>query len=349
MKRNLRFLGTMLCAAFAAFAFTACSSDDDGDGDGNPPVNPIEKEYFTIENAEFVSGEMPESTTSDALQGVYCNDQALSNGGNFITISSPVEYERFYVAVEGVEGYYDFMAVNEATRADAGAQNFTYTIPVYYSVDLGDNFVLVISGVTVEGYITPKYTQEITHVESLAGDLLINLVFDQPKDVDLHLIMPSGREIYFSDKGDEAYNEETNSWEKLFGLDHDSNPGCRIDNLNNENISIPFEYVQKGKYTVIVNLYSNCDYSVPVNYSLQVRYKGELVENMLPEGVNPLRGYYEADASRGDHTVVMEFEINEGIEVDDNNDNYDEVEPMYQRRMIPQSPAAKAKLMMKND
>ncbi len=340
MKRILRFFGTILCAV-AAFTFTACSSDDDGG-----TVNPIEKEYFTIENAEFVSGKMPESTTNNTLQGVYCNEQALSNGGNYITISSPVEYERFYVAVEGVEGYYDFKPVNEETRANAYTQYFTYSIPVYYSVDLGDNFVLVISGVTIEGYITPKYTQEITHVESLAGDLLINLVFDQPKDVDLHMIMPSGREIYYGNRGDNVYNEETGTYEQAFGLDHDSNPACNIDNLNNENISIPFDYVEKGKYTVIVNLYANCDQSVPVNYLLQARYKGDLIKNMLPEGVNPLQGYYETNASNGDRTIVMEFEINEGIEV---NNDYDENEPMYQRRMIPRSAAAKAKLMMKND
>ena len=329
-------------ATVMGFAFMACSSDDD---DATTPKNPIETGYFMVEEAEYVSAEMPQSTTEEPLEGVYCNNQALSNGGNFITISSQTEYDRFYVGVEGVEGYYEFRAVNEHTRAE-GAEYFTYTIPVYYSVDLGNDFVLVISGVTVEGYITPKYTQEITHVESLAGDLLINLVFDQPKDVDLHLIMPSGREIYYGNRGESAYDEEKGEYVQLFGLDHDSNPACQIDNLNNENISIPFDYVEKGKYTVIVNLYSNCDYSVPVNFSLQARYKGELVENLLEGGVNPLRGYYAADAGRGDRTIVMDFELTEGIDV---NDEYDPEEPQNARRMIPLSPSAKAKLMMKDE
>lgn len=319
----------------------SCSNDDD-----NTPSNPIEQSYFTVEDATFVAQKMPESTTDATLDGVYCNEQALSNGGNFVTISSTTEYERFYVGVEGVDGYYDFEAVSNSTRADGIREFFTYTIPLYYSVDLGDDFTLVISGVTVSGYITKPYTQDITHVESLDGDLLINLVFDQPKDVDLHLIMPNGREIFYGNRGDYG-QDENGDYVQLFGLDHDSNPACNIDNLNNENISIPAEFVQKGEYTVIVNLYENCDYSVPVNYSLQARYKGNLLDNLLTDGQNPIRGYYAANASRGDRTVVMKFELTEGIDVD--NEEYDSENPEYQRRMLPLTPSAKAKLMMKDD
>lgn len=337
MKTTKFFYLLMMFAGI--MTFNACSSDDDNGGASNP----IEESYFTIEEGTFVADQMPTSTTDASLDGVYCNNQALSNGGNFITISSTTEYDRFYVGIDGIDGYYDIDAASLSTRADGQVEYFTYTIPLYYSVDLGDNFTLVISGVTVTGYITQPYTQEITHVESLSGDLLINLVFDQPKDVDLHLIMPSGREIYYGNRGD--YGEDENgNYVQLFGLDHDSNPACNIDNLNNENISIPAEFVQKGEYTVIVNLYSNCDHSVPVNYSLQARYKGNLLENLL-DGANPIRGYYAANASNHDRTVVMKFKLTEGIDVE--NEEYNPEEPANQRRMLPLTPSAKAKLMMK--
>lgn len=340
MKRDFKFL-SMWFAVTACFAFMACGSDDDNVSE-NAIKNAIETGWFTVENAEYVASDMPESTTETALEGVYGNNQALSNGGNFITISSQTKYGRFYVGVEGVQGYYDIEVVNSQTGAGNDTEYFNYTIPVNYSVDLGDDFVLVISGVTLEGYITPKYTQEITYVESLDGDLLVNLVFDRPKDVDLHLIMPSGREIYYGNRGDYGYDEEI----QLFGLDHDSNPSCSIDNLNNENISIPVDYVEKGKYTVIVNLYANCNNDFPVNYSLQARYKGELLKNLLPESVNPVRGYYRADAGTHDRTVVMEFELTEGKDVEN---GYNPEESQNLRRRIPLSLSAKAKLMMKDE
>lgn len=342
--RTTKFYYALMMFA-GILALNACSSDDD-----NNVANPIEESYFTVENAKFIADEMPESTTDETLDGVYCNKQALSNGANFITISSTTEYERFYVGIDGVDGYYDIAANEIVTRAGDAVEYFTYSFPIDYSISLGNDFTLIISGVTITGYITKPYKQDIEHVESLAGDLLINLAFDQAKDVDLHLIMPSGREICYRDRGDEIYDSELGEYIQIFGLDHDSNPSCNIDNLNNENISIPAEYVQKGKYQIIVNLYSNCDYSVPVNYSLQARYKGDLLKNLLPDATNPIRGFYEASADNHDRTVVMEFELTEGIDIEEEEEEeYDREEPEYQRRKMPLIPSAKAKMMMMND
>lgn len=362
MKLKSIIYSAIVAVGFSAFY--ACSSDEEQfrpiDLTPEPPVtapstNPIEDNYFTIENGEFKNEAMPESTTEAELTGVHSNSQALKNGGNFVTISSPTEYDRFFVGIDGVDGYYEINASTvdnneETTRATEIVEYFTYTIPVLYSVNLGNDFTLVIKGVTVEGYITKSYEAPITVVESLAGDLLINLVFDVEKDVDLHLIMPSGREIYFGNRGD--YSPETN--EQLFGLDHDSNPACNIDGLNNENISIPAEYVEKGTYKIRVNLWRNCDTSIPVNYSVQTRYKGNLLTNLLEGGTNPVRGYYKEDARSGDHTCVMEFYINEGIDINTGDsegaeDNITEEQPSISRRRIPASPAAKAKLMMEED
>ncbi len=58
-------------------------------------------------------------------------------------------------------------------------------------------------------------------------------------------------------------------------LDLDSNPGCFLDKVNNENITYGKEPVE-GLYYVAVNLYKKCDLSKQgAKYSVTVNYKGQ--------------------------------------------------------------------------
>ena len=98
-----------------------------------------------------------------------------------------------------------------------------------------------------------------------------------------------------------------------YGLDHDSNAACDIDNLNNENIYIPAELIQAGTYTVIVDMYENCSPSIATSWSVVARYKGEEVHNEI--GSNPASGVYPAGAGVGDMTQVIRFTLDEGISV----------------------------------
>lgn len=297
----------MWCLLLLGSALASCS-DDDG---GNPGKSELEQQYFSIENAQYQSGQFPAATSTATLQGVTVNDRALSGGMNFITIVSDVRYNRFFIGVQGVEGYWEYVPDAPVNRAESDGGSNTYIIPVNYSTTYSSDITMLISGEDESGDITEPYETEITYVESQSGDLNINLTFSNAKDVDLHLIMPSGEHIYYGEPGGTV--ETADGHTVSYGLDHDSNAACDIDNLNNENIYIPAELIQAGTYTVIVDMYANCEPSIATSWSVVARYKGNEVNNEL--GSNPASGVYPAGAGEGDMTQVIRFTLDEGISV----------------------------------
>lgn len=326
--RKLFYYAGLLMFAAGTQMMTACGSDDDNKG--NNATEEFAEQYFSVENGTFHSGAMPESTTSEALTGVQMNDNALAGGSNFITITTEQEYERFYVAIEGQSGYVDIVPSNEVTRA---AGPYTYVLPLTYGVNLSNTVTMNIKGRTPDGKVTQAFRKTITFVDSMEGELTINLTFDKEKDLDLHLLTPSGKHIYY---GNRTWSVEVGNGEIKYGLDHDSNAGCDIDGLNNENIVIPEEAIEAGEYQAYIELYANCDNSLGtnMNWQLAVRYKGQLVTNTSPTANrnagdnsiawsngattvqsysptlhNPVYGRYPHDAYSGTQVYVMNFTI----------------------------------------
>jgi hypothetical protein len=122
-------------------------------------------------------------------------------------------------------------------------------------------------------------------IEVGTGKLQISLSFDTAKDVDLHVIEPNGEHVYYGHSTSENGGE----------LDLDSNAGCSLDYVNNENITYGEEaYVEPGLYTVYVDLWENCDASVKTNYVVSVYYGGALIS--AESGSNPVAGTFPIDA-----------------------------------------------------
>ena len=306
MKKNF-FNGLMLAGLLLApMALTSCLNSDDETivlEDYKANGKSLQDDYFTIENAEYQQGAFPASTDGSSIGTVTLNNQALSGGMNFITVRTTRVYRCFYVGIDGVSGYY----VYRPTTYTREGSYYVYTIPVYYTPNYGEDIDMKISGETEGGDRSEPYKGHVAYVESQSGDLNINLTFTTAKDVDLHLLMPDGTEIYYGNRG-----EQDSAGNQIYGLDHDSNAGCHIDNLNNENIFIPASMVKAGTYRVFVNLYSNCDTSVgPTTWSVAARFRGSYVTNQLNGGLNPMNGSYAARASSGDKTEVIRFTITE--------------------------------------
>ncbi len=295
--KKIKFM-VMLLMATMAFGFTACSDDEDE----KSKADQYAENLFSIENATFIEGNMPEATSAEPLQGVTYNASALTGGMNFIVINGEKEYQKFYIGAEGSDGYWEY--VPNASRAGSTI----YTIPIMYGTGFNNDITMVIIGVDADGNISVHYIFDVQHVESQSGDLNINLTFSTPKDVDLHLYTPSGKHIYYGDRGGQV---EIGDSTYTYGLDHDSNPGCSIDNLNNENIYIPAELVENGEYRVVVNLYENCTSAYDCSWAVITRYKGNIIQNETEGFGNPATGNYAATAGRGDHTTVMTFTIDD--------------------------------------
>lgn len=292
--------------ACAMFIIVSCKKDKDEENG-----NPLEENYFSIENATFENGTIPSGTVSYLLEGVTLNQNVLPGGSSYVSISSEQNYEAFFVGVTGVDGYYKVTP----TILRSTNEIIMYNFIIQVSQNLNGGFEIILSGLTPDGEITQSFTQTVSYIQAGTGALQVSLSFDQAKDVDLYVVQPDGNVIYYGNRGYEEYNEETGEYVQIWGLDVDSNAACDIDNINNENVFYPAEYVQAGKYEVWINMYSNCSpREHATNWVITSLYEGALIQPSY--GVNPTAGTYPFDEpsnSIGSEltgaTKVMEFTI----------------------------------------
>ena len=303
MKKFLR--NSLLFAAVAAMAgFASCKDDKDDDNEGAD--NYLEESYITIENAKYHSGDFPEATGYDILSDVDMSDQVMNGAVNFVTVTTRMDISKFYVGINGVNGYLEYRPEDSQTSSSYN----TYVIPVMISQNFSGKADLILSALLRNGEITIPTTHPLYKIDTRPGALEIKLAFSNEKDVDLHLFTPSGMHICYWTSEDGYYFGEYDDVAYPFGLDIDSNAGCHIDGINKENIYIPEEYVENGTYRVAVDLYENCDRSIATSWSVTARYNGRLITPI--SGRNPATGVFEIGASSSyeDHLVeVMRFKI----------------------------------------
>jgi hypothetical protein len=122
--------------------------------------------------------------------------------------------------------------------------------------------------------------------------------------VDLHLIEPEYNDEYGEPVS--FYNRHiyySNTWASYSNgeLDLDSNPGCSLDYVNNENITYndSTAYVAAGTYKIYVDLYENCDPTIATNYVVTVFYGGALIASKS--------GIFEVDAESTFNPIDEEY------------------------------------------
>jgi uncharacterized protein YfaP (DUF2135 family) len=94
------------------------------------------------------------------------------------------------------------------------------------------------------------------------GDVQVTLLWADGNDLDLHVIDPSGAEIYFS--------HPTSSTGGT--LDHDDTAGCSSTGTHVENVFWPTGRAPAGRYRVFVKNYTSC--GSQSRYSLQAKVRG---------------------------------------------------------------------------
>ena len=316
MKRNHKFIqtSTLLFACTLLLSLTSCLDA----GDESIILEEEQEDFFggtsnyinfDGQTATYNPGNMPSATSDTDLGDVIMNTQALAGGASFITIKSSEDYDAFYVGLAGHKGYY--IVEPKSKTYNNATDKYTYTMVMNFSENYNETVNVIIAGIKKEtGEVSQPHEGEVVFVESRTGDLDIKLVFENAKDIDLHLYTPSGEHIYYGNRGGSYTDAQGVS--HTYGLDHDSNAGCNIDNLNNENIYIPNEVLEAGTYTVKVNMYSNCNSSISTAWSVWVRYAGELINNEQVGYGNPAEGVYPVGAGKGDYTAVFQFTITQG-------------------------------------
>lgn len=269
--------------------------------DANQP-NPISEDYFTIDgNTVYHEGDMP-TEEAEAEVNVTANEEALPGGSNIVGVTTRSRIECFYISIVGIPGYY----ILYPEEPVFSVEDYIYKITLIFSQQFDHDILVRVGGHTVDGRSIGIHEFWIRFHKAETGALQISLSFDNAKDIDLHLFTPSGTHYYYGNKGGYA---TINGESVRYGLDVDSNAGCSIDNINCENISLPEEMLENGTYEIRVNMYSNCNTSIPTNWNLVAYRGGSLIYNQVVNYGNPASGTYPVGAGNGDQTVVMRFNV----------------------------------------
>lgn len=268
MKKVLLFCGGLLVAA--TLIFVSCKKDK---------VTPTVNNYFSVENAVLIEKNMPEPTMEEQI-AVVMNGNVISGGTSLVRINSERVAKKILVGMKDQDGYY------ELTPSTRGEYTFLMLVNQNITLEEGENgFSIQVAIEDENGDISQIWENTVTLIAVGTGNLQVSLSFDNAKDVDLILVEPNGEKIGYFNEISENGGE----------LDLDSNAGCWIDNVNNENITYgDSAYVEPGLYKVYVDLYENCDPTIATNFVVTVLYQGAPIA--VTSGSNPFSGTYPVDA-----------------------------------------------------
>lgn len=282
--------------------FEAGNGGELGECDPNDPNTDCELEltfirnYFSLQSGAFNAQELPNSN-SELLEilEITGNPNVLAGGSSNIQVVASSNTTELMVGVQGQPGYYIIpMDDNEGN----GTSDVLFDLLLLIGQQAADSFTLVFSPSDGQGNYGPYETLQVTRQQGGTGLLQVSLSWNQPNDLDLYLIQPDGEQIYYANRTSANGGE----------LDVDSNAGCGIDGINNENIfyeDTAGVTVQDGTYEVLVDLYSNCGVPDNTSYTI-VAYYGE--ERIVPtEGTNPAAGTFTP--TDGGFRSVMTFNI----------------------------------------
>lgn len=274
-----------------------------GECDPNDPTEECElvqrnfnQNYFTLQSGNFIAQDLP-SSNSDLLEilQIRGNTNILAGGSNRINVVASSNTEEIVVGVQGQEGFYTLQTTEGENTSEVSVD-----LNLLISQQAQDSFIIVFYPGDGEGNFGEPQTLEVTRQEAGTGLLQVSLAWDQPNDVDLHLIEPDGERIFYGNTSSANGGE----------LDVDSNAACSIDGINNENIFYEDTSVPNGEYEVQVDLYTNCGVSGNTNYTIVAYYDGELI--VPSTGSNPFEGEFTPADDDGNQTTVMTFDIQDG-------------------------------------
>ncbi|MBM3287634.1 MAG: hypothetical protein FJY88_09855 [Candidatus Eisenbacteria bacterium] len=210
-------------------------------------VNGVKADYV----ADFIeSGELPAPEVEMASQIIR---------GTAVTamIYPAVPYRHLRVGLSTKPGGYF-----RASVPDSDATGSINAVVVLSNSGGYGQLPMVFVGETDSGNTQAKLMRLTVNTQAQGSHLLqVSLNWSSPVDMDLHVTTPSGEDIYYGRK------------EGSFGgvLDLDSNAGCAIDNINNENITWAEVLPLLGEYQVRVDLWSACEFTRSIPYVVTVR------------------------------------------------------------------------------
>ena len=204
-----------------------------------------------VQGGIFVEGLPPiaDDTWDQPISALSGNDFVITGGSakvhvGFSNYAYVSEIIGIIIAVEGFTGYYQV-----PIDSSGGTEEILLLLRAYIDPEVPPSQLkLMLALRDSTGRVSP-YKQRTMSVQSVgSGDVQVSISWDTPTDVDLHVVEPSGYELWYGDTFSPSGGE----------LDLDSNPACDIDGVNNENIFWPQGAAPPGTYIVRVDFYMDC-------------------------------------------------------------------------------------------
>jgi uncharacterized protein YfaP (DUF2135 family) len=212
------------------------------------------------------SGVAPSSNGGPQI--TVSGNQTVINGGTLaVTISANAPFNAVYLFVGGrtlgllgefgggIEGHYEIRLAS-AQSSTTVLLSFPQEIPL-------DQFDLQFAVANASGSVGPYVSLSTTVTRVGTGDIQVTLSWDRDADVDIHVVAPGNDEIYYGRRQSPSGGQ----------LDLDSNAGCSIDGVRNENITWPVGRAPRGPYTVRVDYWSSCNVA-QANYTVLINNGG---------------------------------------------------------------------------
>src|SRR5262252_8563271 len=159
---------------------------------------------------------------------------SINGGSTMVTVESSATIVKIYVSIQGEDGYWEVTVPAGTTIAD---------VLLTLAQQLPPQITIVFEVVDANGNVSTPYTVPTTIVQVKTGDVQVSVSWNVDNDIDLHVVDPNGFEIYYAQQLSPEGGE----------LDLDSNAGCVIDSVDNENILWPIGKAPSGTYTVRVD------------------------------------------------------------------------------------------------
>jgi hypothetical protein len=219
---------------------------------------------IVVRDADFTTGDAPATSANEALPQIVglTGPNAVTNGGTallHVQLSPPTPSPTFVVQLAGDAGYHTVVGVDPE-----GDGIYDISVRVA-SAAAGTSLMLSVALLDAAGNAGPPRDIEIWLVRSGTGDVKVTLSFDRLHDLDLHVLEPTGDQIFYQRPGSTLGGR----------LDLDSGAHCEPSAANTENVFWPPGGAPAGRYSVSVHNYQQCSPGA-IAFDVTIEYGGRL-------------------------------------------------------------------------
>ncbi|HEX4473845.1 MAG TPA: hypothetical protein VH142_02140 [Polyangiaceae bacterium] len=275
------------------------------------PSDPGLEAELRVEGAQYYPGSMPDADRGPSVVSTNLPDSQAAVGelDHPFTGALDASATAALVGLVGDAGYWVLVAGSPSIAAP-GFPTFDASMDFSPTMDPG-NYTLRVQASDESGHfgataLTPIH---VVPTNLPSGTLVVALSWDTESDLDLHVVVPGGVEVFARNINSVATPApgkpvDPNAYESGGILDFDSNENCVIDGRRRENVvwSVP---PPSGTYIVRVDTFSLCAAAF-ANWSVAVVLDGDVIARARGSS-NPIDA--EGPHDRGSGVLALTFAV----------------------------------------